>query len=181
MIKEIKIYNRFNMEMFARGQRFPYSYWYLISIHSGDILVTPHVRKAFEEIGCQGIMSLEFWDITPTDRHTVLREHPDAIMFDESHAKKIIKFIKRVQEDKKDSTLVIHCHAGISRSGATGTFACDYCGLDYNAFLKINPDLNPNAYVLSMLKREAGMVPDFKSHKVISYNEKAQQINGETK
>ena len=53
-------------------------------------------------------------------------------------AKQIINFIDKAQEDENDSVLVVHCQAGISRSGAVGTFACDYCGLDYNRFIKEN-------------------------------------------
>ena len=183
MLKEIKIYNRFNMEIFAEtnGLNFPYNYWYLISIHSGDILVNPKIRKVFEKLGCKGLISLEFWDITPEDRHTVLKQHPDVVMFGKGHAKKIVKFIDKIQNDINDSALVVHCHAGISRSGAVGTFTCDYCQLDYNNFLKNNPYILANSHVLRTLRETANMTPSFGAHDGIDYEEKARQIKGDSK
>jgi len=166
MIKEIKIYNRFNMETFARheGLNFPYKYWYLISIHSGDALITPDTRKVFKDLGCQGLISLDFWDITPEDKRTVLKSHPDVTMFDKKHARKIVDFLDKIQKDKNDSVLVAHCHAGISRSGAVGTFVCDYCQLDYDTFMKLNPYIQSNSHVLRTLRREAKMTPSFGTH-----------------
>lgn len=166
MIKEIKIFNRFTIEKFARtnGLNFPYNCWYLISIHSGDHLINPNIKRIFEKVGCKGLMSIEFWDVTLDAKGPTLAEHPHAVVFDVEHAKKIIGFIDKIQKDNRDVTLVIHCHAGISRSGAVGTFACDYCGLDYNKFLKNNPGILPNHHILGLLRRTAKMTPSFGTH-----------------
>jgi predicted protein tyrosine phosphatase len=166
MIKEVKIFNRFNMEMFARtnGLNFPYNYWHLISIHSGDPLINPQVRHIFEKIGCHGLISVEFWDMTLKDKAAVLKDYPNANVFSKKDAARIINFLDKVQKDNKDSTLVVHCHAGISRSGAVGTFACDYCRLNYNEFLKNNPCIHANSHVLRTLREVAHMTPDFGTH-----------------
>ncbi len=166
MIKEIKIFNRFNMEQFARtdGLNFPYKYWYLISIHSGDILVSPLIRRVFEKMGCKALLSMEFWDISSDAKGPTMKEYPDAVVFDEKHAARIINFIDKIQKDNKDSTLVVHCHAGISRSGAVGTFACDYCGLNYLEFIDNNPRIQANSHVLRTLREVAGMTPNFGTH-----------------
>ena len=62
-------------------------------------------------------------------------------------------------QDSSDSVLVVHCSAGISRSGAIGTFACDYCSMDYNVFIQNNIYIMANPYVLSVLRKGAGMIP----------------------
>lgn len=163
MIKNIKVFSRHTMEGFIsnNGLNFPFDYWYLISIHSGDILVSPTARQLLKNIGCQSLISMNFWDVTPEDKHTLLKKDLDVIIFEDSHALKIIKFIDRVQKDSKDSTLIVHCHAGISRSGAVGTFACDYCGLNYNEFIKENYYVQPNSHILRTLRSVAKMTPNF--------------------
>ena len=161
MIKEIKVYSRLDMSIFAKNDTpFPYNNWYLISIHSGDLFLNPQMDDTFKKMGCQDSLSLEFWDLTPE----IYDSHPDKILFDDNHAKQIISFIDKVQKDEKDSTLVVHCHAGISRSGAVGTFACDYCGMDYLYFMDKNPKIQANPHVLRLLRKEANMVPDFGTH-----------------
>jgi len=164
MIKEIKIYSRFVMDNFAQtgGMDFPYHdrLWHLISIYGdgeGDLLTNDNV-VVFQEMGCGHFLSLNFWDITSRENC------PQGILFRKGQAKQIVEMIKHIQEEKEDSVLVAHCSAGISRSGAVGTFACDYCRLDYNGFMKQNPSLMANPHVLSLLRKEAGMTPDFGSY-----------------
>ena len=64
----------------------------------------------------------------------------------------------------------VHCNAGISRSGAIGTFANDYCGMNYSEFLKNNPYIMANSYVLRLLRRESGMTPDFSWNDGVDHN-----------
>ncbi len=168
MIKDIKIYNRFNMEKFARtdGLDFPYKNrpWYLISIHSGDVLASSIVDKIFKQMGCMDILSIEFWDVTLRELALLKIDHPSAVVFDKSHARNVIDFITKANQPPEDSSLIVHCHAGISRSGAIGTFACDFLGLDYVEFIKNNSNIFANSHVLRTLREEAGMVPVFKAH-----------------
>jgi len=162
MIKEIKIYSRFEMEQVAKGNlTLLYTYWYLISIHDGDALITKYTRKVFESIGCKGMISLDFADMTPKDQGIVLDNNPQAILFNNNYARKIINFLDTIQKDIMDSTLVVHCHAGISRSGAVGAFACDYCGLNFNEFISKNSQIQPNPHVTRVLRTEAKMNPTF--------------------
>jgi len=166
MIKEIKIYPRYVMDQFAAsgGMHFPYHDlpWHLISIYGdGEAdLLTNENKKVFQEMGCRHFLSLNFWDIVKqTDLPPGI-----GIVFHKGQAKQTVDMIKKIQEEKEDSVLVAHCSAGISRSGAIGVFACDYCRLDYGEFMKKNPSLMANPYVLRLLRREAGMIPDFGSH-----------------
>ena len=74
----------------------------------------------------------------------------------------MVDFLDVIQKDEEDSILVAHCAAGISRSGAIGTFACDYCGLDYNEFIGSNSNIMANPHVLRVLSNVAGMTPRLK-------------------
>lgn len=64
-------------------------------------------------------------------------------------AEEIVSFIEKHKEKQK---CFIHCSAGISRSGAVGTFIVDYMGLDWFKFKIDNPHIHPNNYVLKTLK-----------------------------
>lgn len=68
-------------------------------------------------------------------------------------AEQIIDFIE-LNKDK--STCIVHCAAGISRSGAVGTFVNDYFNGDYLEFKKRNPYIHPNITVLDKLHEAQG-------------------------
>jgi len=123
------------MEMFAKtgGLNLPHDYWYLISIYGDDLPYVDDKLTVLKDMGCVKACSLLFWDITAKMIDSLKEKFPHAVLFDEGHAKKIIAFLDNANKDPKDSDLVVHCSAGISRSGAVGTFACDYFGLDYNS------------------------------------------------
>jgi len=174
MIKSIKIYNRFKMDNFfiTQGPNFPFDYWYLISIYGeNNTYLTDISRAVLAKIGMQKGLSLDFWDLTEKTHERVLKKFPDSTLFSESQSILIIDFLEQAQQDTTDSVLVVHCNAGISRSGAVGTFACDYCGLNYQEFMKENPYIMANPYVLRMLRRVSGMIPDFGSHDGIDHTE----------
>lgn len=76
----------------------------------------------------------------------------DHQVFNDYKAKKLYEFIKR-NKDKK--LAIIHCSAGISRSGAIGTFIHDLYGTcSYDEFKKRNPMIRPNQHILSMLRKQ---------------------------
>jgi len=160
VIKQIKVSNRFAMDMVVatRGFKFPYDHWYLISIYGGEKEFTTDKNiPILKDMGCVDMCSLNFWDITDKDYPKVAAHFPDVILFNKGHAKKIIDILNVAQKDIEDSVLVVHCSAGISRSGAVGTFACDFCNLDYNEFIKANPYIMANQHVLSLLRKVSGM------------------------
>lgn len=71
--------------------------------------------------------------------------------FSSEQAKEIIDFLEQHFDKKK---CILHCAAGISRSGAVGTFVNDFFGGDYFELMKNNPYIHPNGHVLRTLKRE---------------------------
>jgi hypothetical protein len=157
----------------------PFEDWNLISIYTEpkDMLfdttvddmivedagfVTVFFNGAAEKLGCRDILSTMFGDVD----ERVYEENKDKpkykdklFLFSEDQAKDIIKFIDKIQEEEDETVLVLHCDAGISRSGAVATFVCDYIGFDYQTFKRENPGLQPNIHVLSKLRSVSGMNP----------------------
>lgn len=76
--------------------------------------------------------------------------------FTVEQAKQVKDFIKK-NKDKK--TFIVHCSAGISRSGAVAQYICDFFRCDREEFLRNNPFIHPNGRVtrlLNNLDRYAG-------------------------
>ena len=70
--------------------------------------------------------------------------------FSEEQAAKLFSFIKK-HRDKEEC--IVHCMAGISRSGAVGAFINGYCGGDWEEFKRQNPQIIPNGRVERMLNK----------------------------
>lgn len=64
--------------------------------------------------------------------------------------RQIISFLEGINKDVV-VYLLVHCAAGISRSGAVGTFANDYFKLDRDVFKLDNPYIHPNGNVMRVL------------------------------
>lgn len=73
-------------------------------------------------------------------------------VFSEYKAKRMYEFIKK---NKDKSLAIIHCGAGISRSGAVGTFIHDLYGtVSWDEFKRKNPQISPNMYILKLLQQQ---------------------------
>lgn len=60
-----------------------------------------------------------------------------------------------ILNNKDKTNCIVHCAAGVSRSGAVGTFINDFFKGDLYEFHKRNPYIHPNAHVLRLLKNAA--------------------------
>jgi len=170
MISEVRVFSRWQMNDIAENPHmFPFlgNNWGLISIYTGgtspllasDEYLTPETRKKLEEIHCLYMLSLDFWDITDENYERVTQRYPEAILFNEDHAKQIINVIKEMQRDERCMFCIVHCDAGISRSGAVGEIVNDFCHLDYMKFRKDNPNIRPNTFIRRELRRISGLCP----------------------
>jgi predicted protein tyrosine phosphatase len=74
--------------------------------------------------------------------------HTETVLFDEDMADKVVEFVERNKDAKQ---WLLHCTAGISRSGAVGGFVADYLGVSYLDYKKANPKICPNALVSKLL------------------------------
>lgn len=70
--------------------------------------------------------------------------------FNDERANQIIDFIEA--PTPPDTELIVHCHAGISRSGAVGIFASEVLGLSVADLMARRPQIDPNLYVLNKLR-----------------------------
>ena len=165
MIKKVIIYNRQSMDRLPpygteSGFQYCYAPWSLVSIH-GDSrkFLTPENVSKLKELGMRDSLSQEYWDITDDPELVAQLKiyKPQYILFSQEQAKEVVAFLSKLKDDPIDQILICHCDAGISRSGATGAFACQFFGLDYNEFSEDNPMIHPNRMVLRMLREAAGL------------------------
>ena len=95
-------------------------------------------------------LALSFDDIEARDDRP---RDPRFVYFDEAMAARVCAFVRRAHEDDPAAVdlLLVHCHAGVSRSGAIADFARGAVGADYDAFRRANPQVVPNVFVRSQL------------------------------
>lgn len=76
------------------------------------------------------------------------------IFFNSEMAKQVLDILERAKKSNAKS-LLVHCTAGISRSGAISVFARDFFDSpDQESFKKENPQIIPNRTVMIRLKKE---------------------------
>lgn len=120
------------------------SVWAFISIQNSKAL--DHNVNPYFKLEHKHVLTLTFDDITDKDQD-VLDQYPGSVLFNEDHAKAIIEFV----EAHLLSDFVIHCTAGISRSGAVGEYVRRKLRVNYDKYNRQNPHVLPNAWVLQQL------------------------------
>jgi predicted protein tyrosine phosphatase len=65
-----------------------------------------------------------------------------------------IIFRLHCHKDKEKQIFIVHCGAGISRSGAVATFINDLYGNSYKEFFNDNRHIQPNFTILRRLRQE---------------------------
>jgi predicted protein tyrosine phosphatase len=125
------------------------------SVESQDMMfisINNHIKDIYSFFKRQhsNVMIMHFGDYGEDYIQTYWGQ-PTGI-FNEYKAKKLYNFIK-ANKDKHLS--VIHCGAGISRSGAIGTFIFDMYGeTTYEEFKRKNPRIEPNQHILKLLNEQ---------------------------
>jgi predicted protein tyrosine phosphatase len=118
---------------------------YFISINDTLSKETPWFKRDH-----RNVLVMYFDDITE-DTLVVKRNGKEhcAKGITEEQAEKIANFIKKIPEDAK--MVVVHCAAGISRSGGVGSTIADYFRLNWKEFQNDNPHIHPNPRVRKFL------------------------------
>lgn len=108
----------------------------------------PEVDPAVLELREDMVLRTVFHDVDPGNDTA-----SSWMLFDESHARQVIDFVRRIHDDPKLFDLVIHCKAGISRSAALALFAADDTGCDFprKPFAGL-----ANKHILSTLQKLTG-------------------------
>jgi predicted protein tyrosine phosphatase len=158
MIKRIKVVPRRFIEDILISKPEIINSWALVSVYNDQILVDIKELEILKSIKCEDCLSLRFADLTKEQYEKLNNVEKRTIrsLFTKEQAEEFIKFINAVNE-KDIKILMIHCAAGISRSGALGLFACRYLDLDEEKFRKDNPNIFPNSYVMQLLVEASGL------------------------
>jgi predicted protein tyrosine phosphatase len=133
-------------------RRINHKRWHLISISCPDrtskpnALVNEKTKGVLEFQGCQKILSLQFDDLRDDQVEFCLKNGFKPVLFTKEQAKQVVDFIKELQMESENSDLIIHCDAGISRSGAVAKFTSDFLKIPF-----LDPYIRPNTYVLRLL------------------------------
>lgn len=105
----------------------------------------PRIRKPKIRIAglCRDILYLRFSDAEPVEGF----EHPPEIkLITPRQARAIWRFVDRYKKDI--DTIVVHCHAGMSRSPAVAAAICRGLGGDDSWFFQ---EYQPNQYVYQVI------------------------------
>ena len=114
------------------------------------VFKSPEEMNKFKDFGCREIHQMWFGDVT--EKH----EWKDDI-FTKEQAQEVIDFINFVNNDPDITDLIIHCDAGISRSGAVAVFASRFLNIDENIVRSKRKIISPNPHVLGLLMEVSGL------------------------
>ena len=132
--------------------------WVLISIVGKDEehLSTSQI-KILQSKGLKDILQLRFDDLDGEIFEKILKKYRDRgddidrekfIWFNEDHAESIIEFAER---HKNIDRLIVHCHAGISRSSGVACAISHMYGIPAATIFNEHPNIQPNKHVLRKL------------------------------
>lgn len=158
MIDQIRIFPVRKIRNWIDNSLEPFHSWSLISVTNTkeDSLTGNEKIRLKTILHCNDILQLQFGDFEPGKYYNTFTDRtepvPERVLFNKKQAQEVIDFVNILQKKEEQETLVVHCMAGISRSGAIGTFINDILGLDLSTFLRNNPHTRPNSYVLKTLR-----------------------------
>lgn len=142
-IKQIKAIPKLVFDKYFTNKEFKdYDYACFISILDVD-----NNEQKFDE-SADNFLQVKMWDIEEDlfENGELKYEKPN-----DNELKKIVDFVNK---HKDKSVFIIHCSAGISRSGSVVTFLYDkfLSEIDKEKFRRENKHIVPNIYILNRLK-----------------------------
>lgn len=139
----------------------------LISINGSDErFLTPAEETILrEQYNFTFINSYRFDDIGGDIWESIVKrrnlDRSTFMNFDHEIAKDICDFALSTYEplahyEESNELLIVHCHAGISRSSAVGSALAYHFNLDAETFATMNPNIDPNKFILTMMLENLG-------------------------
>ncbi len=95
----------------------------------GIISITDPGRQASLKPGWADMLRLQFNDVDPEYLEGLGDDAKGKVLFNEQHAKKIVNWVNKNKGQLYG--VIVHCWAGISRSGAVAKFIADKFGLPF--------------------------------------------------
>lgn len=129
----------------------------IISIidYPNDILLTDSF-KIKENIQNIPYITLWFNDLNKNEYDKFSQDNKSIYrLFNVKLAENIINFVDKIKN--QIDVLIVHCYAGVSRSGAVGFWANRYLELDEKMFMLRNPHIHPNSYIYNILYELSGL------------------------
>jgi predicted protein tyrosine phosphatase len=125
-----------------------YDELYNIAFISINDTIGPYSESPLKNINNISKLILHFDDVIEDNQPSPTNRTNNTRSFRLAQAQQILSFI----EDNKNKNFIVHCVAGISRSGAVGTFISNYLdNVDYEFFKKYNTQIAPNIFILTSL------------------------------
>ena len=101
------------------------------------------------------IITVRFHDLDPQWPVDPERDpRPSYVFMSAEQARQIVDHVLKFHEHPAPWAFLVNCMAGVSRSGAVGTFVQRLASIPEADFITTNPALHPNKYVLKLLMRE---------------------------
>jgi predicted protein tyrosine phosphatase len=116
--------------------------WACISV-SEDEVISQGIAKVMPSENRVGLLSLAFHDIW-LEKHTHLGEGYN--LMEQKHAAQVVAFVEQVWDNVE--LLMIHCHAGISRSSAIGKAISEKYEDQFHSYYSKLYRPNPHVYKL---------------------------------
>ena len=121
----------------------------ILDRHPVISIADPGESRVFDCVH-ESLLNLTFCDIEPGGlSEQEQRRYPP---FSGDDARAVRDFLQRHRSGSGSQVLIVQCHAGIARSGAIGRYAVETLGMDLDAFLRQNPLIDPNEFVLETLR-----------------------------
>ncbi len=96
----------------------------------GIISITDPDRRAQLHQGWADMLRLQFDDVDPEYLEQLSPEERERkVLFNEDHANQVVRWLRK--NEGRLHVLLVHCWAGISRSGAVAKFVADKHGLPF--------------------------------------------------
>ena len=101
-------------------------------------ICTPGLITKIEKHRWADILALQFDDATPEARVSDIFIDRENVLFTNTHAKKIVAFIKKHHVSETYRDLFVHCYAGLSRSTGVSKACIEYLQLQQERPAKFN-------------------------------------------
>jgi len=125
-------------------------------------IVDPHrIDQRYFSQEHSNVLNLAFSDMTDKEMLGYTRDFVEQgfepKLFGIDEAERIVKFVKR-NYNNGVRHWIVHCHAGISRSGAVGLFINNLLEYEWDKFKNDNPIVRPNFYIVHLLNIASGQI-----------------------
>jgi len=139
----------------------------LVSLNGSgeEFLTEEQIQNLREKYGFTAVHSYQFDDIGGEIWESIVRrkniDRSTFIEIDDSTAEHIRDNVLAPYDpidhcEMADELLVVHCHAGISRSSAVGLSLAYHLGLKSSEVRDMNPNIDPNKFILAKMLKALG-------------------------